>query len=171
MARRAVRGNFRSLIKRLPETVAEELRAQLHESGKMLLARARARVPKRTGALSAGLSYKVPPKRLNLKVGLIGKAINRKLYYGRMVEFGRKGQTVDVVRGGLSASVRAAGGRSNRYKALALRMGAKGAYKLRVKPMAPRHYVYATAREQIYRPFQKIWGRAVHRAATGATNE
>lgn len=173
MARRRVGGNFKSLLKRLPESVAEEIRQQHHETGKILLARAHARVPVKTGKLKAGLSYKVTPKTLKLRFGLLGKRINRKLYYGRMVEFGRKAKTIIVTRKGTLQRARAAGlkVRANAYKRAALKAGVGGAYKLRVKAMRPRPFVYVTPREQIYRPYQKIWGRAIHRAAAGATSE
>lgn len=172
MTRRRVHGNFKSLLRRLPETVGEEFRAQHEETGKLLLDRARARVPTRTGALKAGLSYKVLPKSLRLRVGIIGKPLNRKLYYGRFVEFGRKAKTLIATRQGTLQRARAAGlnVRANRYKRAALKAGIGGAYRLRVRAMAPRHFVYNVTREQIYRPYQKIWGRAIHRAAAGAGN-
>jgi len=173
MARRSVRGNFRSLLKRLPESVAEEIGEQHQQTGRMLLARAHARVPVKTGALKAGLSFRVTPKTLKLRFGLLGKRINRKLYYGRIVEFGRKAKTVIATRQGTLQRARAAGlkVRANAYKRAALKAGIGGAYQLRVKATRPRPFVYVTPREQIYRPYQKIWGRAIHRAAAGATSE
>lgn len=167
MARRVKGGKaFRRLINRLPETVKQELREQLNETGKLLLRRARQRVPVDSGALKAGLSYRVPPKGLYLRVGLVGKPVNRRLYYGRIVEFGRKAKTVVVNRSG--RGVRLSG---NRFKRQALAKGIKGFYRLHIRAMAPRHFVYATPREAIYRPFQKIWGRAVHDAAQGASDD
>lgn len=162
---RRVRGNVRSLLKRLPDSVREEMHAQLEETGKLALARAQERVPVDTGALKRGLSMRVY-KSLRLRVGLIGKATNRKLYYGRIVEFGRKAKTVVVNRSG--KGVRVSG---NRWKRQALEAGVRGFYRLRVKPMAARPFVYNMTREQLYRPFQKIWGRAIHRAAKGAGND
>jgi hypothetical protein len=166
MARRRVRGNFRSLIKRLPDSVAEEFRAQLDKTGRQVLSRARQRGPVDTGALKSGLSYKVLPKSLKLKVGLIGKPTNRKLFYGRIVEFGRKAKRVAVNRSG--RGIRLSG---NRFKRQAIAKGVKGFYYLNVRAMAPRHFVYATPRDAIYRPYQKLWGAAIHRAAQGATDE
>lgn len=165
MARRRVRGNFKSLLARLPESVREEFRKQLEETGKMVLARAQARVPVDTGALKRGLGMRVY-KSLRLRVGLLGKAKNRKLFYGRIVEFGRKAKRVAVNRSG--RGVRASG---NRWKRQAIAQGVKGFYYLNVRAMPRRPFVYATPREAIYRPYQKIWGRAIHKAAQGASSE
>lgn len=162
---RRVRGNFKSLLKRLPDSVAEEFRQQLDRTGKTMLQRARSRVPVRTGALKAGLSYKVLPKTLKLKVGLVGKPVNRRLWYGRIVEFGRKAQTVVVNRSGRATSFS-----GHKWKRRALAAGVKGFYQLRVRAMQPRKFVYSVTREQLYRPFQKIWGKALHRAGQGAND-
>lgn len=101
----------------------------------------------RTGALQAGLSYSVTPKRLTLKVGLVGKAINRKLFYGWFVEGGRKG-----------------GGRGVKRKSAKYAQG--------VGAMPPHHFVYvAGLREQIYPPYRNIWGKALAKAAAGASDD
>lgn len=168
MARRRVRGNFRSLLMRLPESVAEELRALQNETGKMLLARAHARVPVKSGKLKAGLSYSVTPKTLRLRFGILGKAKNRRLFYGRILEHGRKAKTVtktNAVWAGY-APFRAARGNTVMRPRFTQR-----SRTYRVGPIAPRRFVYNTPREQIYRPYQKLWGRALHRAAAGATSE
>jgi hypothetical protein len=167
---RRVHGNFRSLLNRLPSSVSDEVRDLQNETGKMLLARAYARVPTKTGALRAGLGYSVTPKTLRLRFGILGKAKNRKLFYGRIQEFGRRGRTIIVTRRGTLQRARAAGlnVRANAYKRASLKAGIGGAYKLRIKPMAAKHFVYNATREQIYRPYQKLWGRILHRAAAGA---
>lgn len=164
---RRVNGNFRSLLKRLPDSVSEELRTLQNETGKMLLARAYARVPSRTGALRAGLSYSVTPKTLRLRFGILGKAKNRRLFYGRILEFGRKAQIKWVVRGAArQAVVSSPSGKSSRYRA-ALRASGVG-YRMRVRAKPGRFFIYNTPREQIYRPYQKLWGKALHRAAAGS---
>lgn len=173
MPKRRIRGDraFKRLIGKLPETVKGEMVVELNVLGRDQLARERSLVAKRSGKLGNALSFKVLPATLKLKVGLLGKPINKKLFYGRIIEFGRKSKVVDVVRGGLSSRVRAAGGRSNRYKALAARMGVKGSYKLKVRAMAPRHFVYTTTRDQLAAPFRNIWQRALGRAAAGASDD
>jgi hypothetical protein len=126
--KRRIRGDraFKRLIGKLPETVKGEMVVELNVLGRDQLARERSLVAKRSGKLGNALSFKVLPATLKLKVGLLGKPINKKLFYGRIIEFGRKSKVVDVVRGGLSSRVRAAGGRSNRYKALAHPDGRQG---------------------------------------------
>ena len=175
MARRRTRGNFRELLKRLPETVADELRAQLEDTGKLVLGRQKARAPVyqgkprkglTPGALREGLSYKVLPKSLRLRVGLVGKATNRKLFYGRFVQFGRKAKTVIANRSG--KGIRVSG---HKWRRQAEAKGVKGFYKLRVRAMAPRNFIWTTPRDVIARPFQKIWGRAIHRAKQGSADD
>src|SRR5207237_701608 len=94
-----VRGNFKALLSRLPETVAAELREELAETGKRVLARARSRAPvyrgrrrkgRTPGTLRASLSAKVLAKVLKLKVGIVGKPAARAAFYARFVEFGHR---------------------------------------------------------------------------------
>lgn len=158
-----VGGNFKRLLGRLPEMVGEEIRKQHEETGRTLLSRALARAPVRSGALRSALAFRVTPKTLKLRFGILGKAKNRKLFYGRIQEFGRKAKTVIANRSG--RGVRLSG---NRFRRQALERGVAGFYKLRVRAMAPKRFIYNMTREQIYRPYQKIWGRAIHRAAQGA---
>jgi hypothetical protein len=135
------------LLKQLPQSVTDELRKQLNTTGRSVLALERRRAPVRTGAVQSALSYKVAPVRLNLKVGLVGKAINRKLFYAWFIEGGRKG-----------------GGRGVKRKSAKYNQG--------VGAMAPRHFVYvAGLREQIYPSFRNIWDRALIKAASGASDD
>lgn len=124
-----------------------EVETLLRETGAQVLTEQKSRVPVRTGALKQGLSMKVLPKSRRLQVGLIGKPVNRKLYYGRIVEFGRKGQTVRARR---------AGGKP---------------YLMKVRGMAPRPFVYSVNREDIYSRFRSLWDRVLGRAAAGVSDE
>lgn len=172
--RRRVKGDraFKKLIKRLPQTVAKEMEIQLEAAGRDILAEQQAKVPTDTGKLRQALAMKLLPKTLRLRVGLLTKAVNKRFFYGRIVEFGRKAQTVIATRNGaLSPAVRAAGGRSNNYKALALKMKSKGAYLMKIRGMAPRPFIYSIDRERIYEPFRKVWDRALAKAASGVTDE
>jgi hypothetical protein len=63
-----------------------------------MLARAKAEAPKRTGGLSGALSFKVAPKTLNMRIGLVTKAMRRKFFYGYILDQGRKAKTVQVKR-------------------------------------------------------------------------
>lgn len=180
MGRRYVRGDraFVRLLKQLPDSVTQEIRGQLNQTGQMLLELARRHAPVYSGpprkgvtpgALQAGLSYSVPPVRLALKVGLVGIAANRKLFYGHIVEFGNQAKTVWVVKGPVSYKVRIAGGRSNAYKQIAKGMGV--GYQLRIPARPARHFVYLATREQINAPFQAIWTNALKQAAAGASDD
>jgi hypothetical protein len=168
-----VRGNFKSLLQRLPDAVEAEIRQQLNDTGKMLLARARARAPvyqgkprkgRTAGALRAALSYKVPPKRLNLRVGVIGKPAMRRVFYGAFVEFGHRiahGSRLEPVQ----RIAARPGSRAFRLAMARRRAGAGGDY------VRPRPFLYTMSRAEIYAPFQKIWGRAIHNAAAGASDQ
>lgn len=172
MARRRVRGNFKSLLKRLPEAVADELRTTLDETGQRVVQRARSRAPVYAGrprkditpgALRASLSYKVLPKTLKMKAGIVGKPAAKKVYYARWVEFGHR-----------------IGFRGNRLKKLEPIKGYSTAAKIqrlkrkssiRRTGVPPHPFLYTFTRAELYQPFQKVWGRAIHKAAAGATEE
>jgi hypothetical protein len=147
--KRYVRGDraFGRLVKQLPQSVSDELRTQLNSTGRSVLALQRRRAPMRTGAVAGALSYSITPKRLSLKVGLVGKAINRKLFYGWFVEWGRKG-----------------GGRGIKRKS--------AKYSAGVGAQPARHFIFvAGLREQIYGPYRNIWNRALSKAASGASDD
>lgn len=170
-----VRGDrsFVRLLKQLPDSVRGELRQELDQTGRMLLGRALARVPVYAGkarkgivpgALKAGLSYRLTPVRLNLKVGLVGKAINKKLFYGRLVEFGHR---IANARTGTLKKLDPISGRSVGARLARL----KRRREIRVDGVAPRPFLFTTTRQEIYRPFQRMWGEALRRAAAGTTNQ
>jgi hypothetical protein len=149
LPKRYVRGDraFGRLIKQLPVAVSDDIRQQMNATGRSVLALQRRRAPMRSGMLQAGLSYSVTPKRLSLKVGLVGKAANRKLFYGWFVEQGRKG-----------------GGRGVKRKS--------PKYAAGVGAMPPRHFVYiAGLLQQIYPVFRSMWDRALVKAASGASDD
>jgi hypothetical protein len=174
MPGRRIRGerSFARIIKQLPDDVADEIRKQMNATGKMLLARAQSKVPvysgkKRKGlppgALKSGLSYRVPPKRLSLKVGLVGKAVNKKLFYGYLVEHGHRigfrGNTLEK-----QEKITATGIRGRLLRARRRR-------DVRLNGVPPHPFLYTVSREEIYGPFRKIWGRALQRAVAGASDD
>lgn len=142
MAGRYVRGDraFGRLLKKLPQQVGDDLRAQLNASGAQILALQRRKAPVRTGAVQAGLSYSVTPKRLTLKVGLVGKPINRRLFYAWVIERGRKG-----------------GGRGVKRKSAKYNKG------VGATPARPFVFI-AGLRAQIYPAFRNIWDGALRKA-------
>lgn len=171
--RKRIKGDrsFTRLIKRLPEAVRQELTVELHLAGREALAEQQSKAPVGRGALKRGLSMKVLPKTLRLRVGLIGKPINKKLFYGWIQDKGRKAQTVIVARRNVLAEARKFGGRSNSYKNIALKNKIKGTYKMRVRGMAPKRFVSGVDRERIFSGFRDIWNKALNKAAAGVGDE
>jgi hypothetical protein len=147
--RRRIKGDraFIKLIKQMPEAVQSEVETLLRESGAEILTEQRSRVRRKTGALSQGLSMKVLPKSRRLQVGIIGKPLNRKLFYGRIIEFGRKGQTVRA---------RKAGGKP---------------YLMKIRGMAPSPFIYSVNRESIYSRFRSLWDRVLKKVSTGVSDD
>jgi hypothetical protein len=177
-ARRRVRGDrsFRRLLKQMPDAIRTEMLDMLDKTGDEILAVQRGAAPVRTGAVRNALSKRLQTGLVRLRVGLVGKAVNRRLFYARIIEVGRKAKTVDVVRGGLAAAanVRAAGGRSKKYKALAVRMGTPGAYTLDVKPRAPHPFIVSPATNEIRNTMggrlRGYWDRVLQKASAGASD-
>ena len=90
--------SFRRLLKRLPDSTDQRLIAVLQKAGPILADRMRARVPHRTGHLETAISWRVTPSTKNLKVGLLTKASNKKLFYGHILDVGRKDKIVRATR-------------------------------------------------------------------------
>ena len=111
MARRStVRGaaSFRRLLKRLPDSATEQLKTFLNAAGPILAEQMKSGLPVLTsprpdrtpGALRASISYKVTPSTLNLKVGTLSAKLGRSsLFYGHILDTGRKAKNVKVTRG------------------------------------------------------------------------
>lgn len=116
---------FRQRLKKLPDAVTAEIIDVLDDGGQKMRAAMQARARRRTGKLAAGVKYKVLPKSLRLQVGLLGTPRGRaKLFYGFILDKGRKAKTVTIRRGprtGRSMKVRARKGDhfvSGRYREL-----------------------------------------------------
>ncbi len=92
-----VRGalRVRNILRSLPDECQQMLVQELEAAGPKVLQRARSEAPRRTGALKEGLGFKVYPRLGQLIVGIYGsKQKVRDLFYGRILEFGRRAQTV-----------------------------------------------------------------------------
>ena len=151
-ARRRVKGDraFRKLLNRMPEAMRTEMLELLDGVGDELLGAMQADVPARTGSLRSALAKRLLRGSLRLRVGLVGRAVARRFFYGRIVELGRKAQTVRVTR---------KGGRP---------------YAMRVRGMAPRPFVQkrrGAMREAINRRINAFWDGALTKAAQGASDE
>jgi hypothetical protein len=167
-----IRGNFKSLLARLPDSVAEELRLQLRETGKTILSRAQGRAPvyqgkprrgRTPGTLRSALSAKVLDKALKLKVGIVGKVAGRKAFYAGFVERGHR----IGYRGNRLAKLEPITAKGTARRLIILRRRRT----IRTTGVRPRPFLYTFSRAELYQPFQKLWGRAIHRAASGATSE
>jgi hypothetical protein len=152
--------------------VKEELVAALERGGQVLLQAVRARAPRRTGALVQGLTMRVLPKTLRLRVGFLGKSGQKWPFYGRIQDLGRRGQTVTVHR--LSTGQRAAW--HSRIRQGKARTSLKprdigSVYQMRVRAMAPKHFVTGRmpdARAALRQELRGIFSRALKAISGGA---
>lgn len=140
------------LLKRLPDDVRAEMVGVLQQQGPIITAYARAAAPQRTGKLQRAIDWRVRPKSLSLRVGLLTKRVASDLFYARILEFGRKAKTVVAKR-------RTRGGRV--------------AYRLRVSPISRGRYDFLSGRAKRFaieslRPhLGRVWTRALANAAGG----
>lgn len=145
-------GKVRKLLRRLPETFRDEIVSALQGLGPKLLGRARAEAPRRSGALAAALAFKVYPRTLRLRMGLLSKRLGRDHFYGHILEVGRKAQTVNVKRRTSNGVIE---------------------YALRVSPISPGRYDMVGGRTKTFaknliRPLlSRIYDRALRKAASG----
>jgi hypothetical protein len=103
MARRGskIKGatSFRRLLRRLPDSANKQLAVFLgDEVGPALAAYMRVITPLKTGALRAGETFKLAAKSLRLQVGIIGKRLQSRLFYGHILDVGRRAQKKTVTR-------------------------------------------------------------------------
>lgn len=152
MASRVVRNpRARRVFKQLPDAMKAELVDALNKGGDAVVVAIRSRTPRRSGALAAGIVKKVLPQTLRLRVGLVGPIRERrKLFYGRILDLGRKGQVVTARR--------------------AFGNGKVSTYKLNVRSIAPKRFItgsYPKARAIINGQVKFIWERALARIGRG----
>ncbi|MDF0489206.1 hypothetical protein PX554_13780 [Sphingomonas sp. H39-1-10] len=94
------RRQFRRIVQQMPDAAREEVIEAFGRAGLRAQAAMRARAKHKTGTLQQGVKYKVLPKTLRLQVGLLGTKRGRsKLFYGFVLDKGRKAQTVTISRG------------------------------------------------------------------------
>lgn len=147
----------RSLLKRMPEAVHAEIVAIYRAAEAPALAIARAGTPVRTGALRNALRARVLPRSLRFQVGLIGKPANRQFFYGRILEIGRKAQTVKARRRNASGGV----------TTYAMRVSAIPGVRFNMVQGPAR----AQIRQLIVDPIRNLWEKSLRRAALGASDE
>lgn len=153
MARSKVRGaaKLRRRLRSMPDYVENEVRDEFNAIGQRMLARAKAEAPRRTGRLAAALAVKVLPRSLNMKLGLLTKARQRKFFYGYILDRGRRAQVVKARR-------RTASGVTT--------------YAMRVRAIAPAQYDFVFGRMRDFRAnelprLRRVLERALTRVARG----
>jgi len=136
-----------NLFDTLPKATEEEIKNDLPRIGAEVLAAQKSEVPVRTGDLWRGLSTQVLSGGWKIRIGLMGITNKRSgktsygLYYGRFVEFGRRGQTVTVQRRRrVAGRLRSTRGRKRAEDIVAT-------YSMKVRPEPPRPFVQAPAAE------------------------
>jgi len=108
MARSRVKGaaSLRRLLRKLPDAMRDDLAWELGDIGRRLLGRARAETPEKFGGLRSALNISVAPKTLVLKLGLLTKRLQRRYFYGYVLDQGRRSRVVEAKRrtpsGGIS---------------------------------------------------------------------
>lgn len=140
----------RRILRQLPPEATEHMASVMKRFGRKFLVAMHLYVPIKTGALRRGLSVKFLRRTLRLRVGFVGKRINRRLYYGRIVQGGRKAQTVIVKR----------------------RRGSKQPYSYRVKERAAKPFVRGTpamrsVHEQLQKTLSVFWNDVLRKVSGG----
>lgn len=164
---------IKRIFRGLPAEVRAEMVAAFDRGGRQLQAAMRARAPRRKGGLQAGIIYRVLKQSLKLRVGIIGPPREREaLFYGRIQDLGRKGQTVTVnryLKGGRAkdrATPRGLGDPREIYKNPKFTT----VYQMKVRYMAPKRFVtgrFPELRDIMGRQLRGIWDRALKRIGGG----
>ena len=154
-------------MRQMPESVQEEINAGLDSYGRQLASAMRQRAPNKTGATRAGISHKLFPKTLKLQVGLVGTKRGRaKLFYARILDLGRRAQTVIVHR--FRRGTRASGeGKISRGR----KIGSVSSYAMNVRAIRPMRFVtgpLTDLRAGLNRHLKDVWNRALQRSAGGS---
>lgn len=151
--RRRVKGaaSVRRVLRALPDAARAEI-LDVMEAGSVDLHRLIvANTPRRTGDLRAGIKRRVLKQTMRMQVGLIGTKKGRaKLFYGRILDLGRKAQSVRVNRKGART------------------------YVMRVRRIAPKRFVsgrYPDVRKIMNARLKGIWDRVLRTAATGGSDD
>lgn len=152
MARRVQGGaSIRRLFRSLPDAARDEIATVLDDGSREIERQMVARAPRRTGALQAGIKRRLRRNSLSVSIGITGtKAEKRKLFYARILDLGRKGQTV-------TANRRSTGGGTSRYT-------------MRVRAIGAKRFVtgrYSDARAVLNSRLKGVWDRILRRVAGG----
>ena len=94
MARRSrLAGDFklRGTLRRIHQTMDNEVKVAMQEGANRILESMRDFVPKDTGEGAAALTAFVSKSGLDAQIGLRGKKANKRFFYLRFIEYGTKG--------------------------------------------------------------------------------
>jgi hypothetical protein len=143
----------RRLLKRMPDAVRDEVMATLEREGRAIEAYGKANAPSKTGRLRSALRFRVFPKTLRARFGIFGRKLNRDLFFGRILEVGRKAQTTRPIQRRLPS-----GKMTKRYS-----------IRVREIPKSRYDFVWGRAadfaRTRIREALTGVWQRALRRAA------
>jgi hypothetical protein len=161
-----------SLFDTLPKATEQEIKVDLPKIAADVLAAQKQEVPIHTGDLWRGLSIQVLNGGWKIRVGLVGSTSRATgktsygLYYGRFVEFGRRGQTVRVQRR------RRIAGRLRSSRGHKLAGDIVASYSMKVPAAAARPFVYSAAAEGAAltgaENLADFWDNVLARAGGGA---
>lgn len=155
MARRRVRGDraFRRILRKLDPAVREEIVLMYDEGGDQILAMQRADATV-SGRVRSALSKRILRGGLQLKVGLVGRPVNRRLWWSRVIEKGRKASIEDATR---------------------ITRGKLTRYRIRVPALAAMPAIYSprvlVARQTLGGRTAHLWEKALARASQGVSDE
>lgn len=147
------RQRIRRILASLPDAVNDEILAVYQRHGPAVLAKARSEVPVRTGKLRSLLAFKIVPatasKPARFRMGLLTKAVQSKVWYARILEYGRKAQVAKARRNGGNP------------------------YSIRVQSIPAGRYDFVRGRtaqfmmQTMGRDLKAILRKALHKAAAG----
>lgn len=89
---------IRRILSSIGPKAEKEVLSAYQRHGPAILAYARNETPSRSGRLRSALNFKIFPKTLRFRMGLLTKAVQRRVWYARILEFGRQSKVVTVKR-------------------------------------------------------------------------
>jgi len=153
MARRHVEGqeDVRKILRGLPDASRDEIVSTLEASADEIRPIMVERAPRRSGDLQSGILSRVNRQSMTARIGLIGPPKQRRsLFYGRILDLGRRAQ--------------------DRWVTRRMPSGNRSRYLMRISAIAPKKFVtgrFPEARATLQDKLRGVWGRILARI-TGA---
>lgn len=154
-----------SMLDRIPVEAEHQFADLLGRVGRSVLLAQKADVAKKTGALEQGLTMQLLTEELRVRVGLLNSKRGRSnLFYGRVIELGRREQTVLVTR---RLKRRVTGNGRNGTSRKVTYEGKP--YKMKVKAMGKRPFVHVDRPElRMEQQLAAFWSQVVPKAGGAA---